>query len=238
MLSQDTQWLTKSPNKRNLHEACAEVCRSFGFQCFLFISKIPDGTHPRLVIIQGASEDGSEVCHEHHGVLRLSSQESVSSAEIDTLLDHFTGDHKQQLKSVLLGNQINIPLVNSMSFPITGKKGDVAILILSASIDSRRSNTSDQLSHAQEFTHRVHQAVIRLARNDHSTPPKKLTRRELECLHWAAAGKTNWEVGKILGISKRTVVFHLQNSAIKLQTSNRYHTVARAVSLGLVRRQD
>ncbi|WP_447973005.1 LuxR family transcriptional regulator [Nitrospira sp. Kam-Ns4a] len=38
-----------------------------------------------------------------------------------------------------------------------------------------------------------------------------LTKREREVLEWMKEGKTNWEIGRILGISERTVRFHVGN---------------------------
>lgn len=61
-----------------------------------------------------------------------------------------------------------------------------------------------------------------------------LTRREGECLRWAAAGKTSWEISRILGCSEATVNFHFRNAIHKLGVSNRLQAVARALSLGLV----
>lgn len=43
-----------------------------------------------------------------------------------------------------------------------------------------------------------------------------LSPRERECLHWAAEGKSCWEIGRILDISRRTVAFHLENAKAKL----------------------
>jgi DNA-binding CsgD family transcriptional regulator len=40
--------------------------------------------------------------------------------------------------------------------------------------------------------------------------------REFECLEWAARGKSAWEIGHILGISRRTAAFHLDNAKAKL----------------------
>ena len=65
-------------------------------------------------------------------------------------------------------------------------------------------------------------------------PPPHLTARELECLHWAAEGKTSWEIGRVLGVSERTVVFHLQNAAHKFGVNGRQPAVARAIALGLI----
>jgi LuxR family transcriptional activator of conjugal transfer of Ti plasmids len=43
-----------------------------------------------------------------------------------------------------------------------------------------------------------------------------LSPREFECLEWAARGKSAWEIGHILGISRRTAAFHLDNAKAKL----------------------
>lgn len=62
----------------------------------------------------------------------------------------------------------------------------------------------------------------------------KLSPRELECLHWAAVGKTSWEIGNILKIAERTVVFHIGRAVEKLEVSNRRQAVAKAITLGLI----
>lgn len=62
-----------------------------------------------------------------------------------------------------------------------------------------------------------------------------LSKREKEVLAWAAIGKTNWESSKILGISERTVNFHLGNVMRKFGVFNKTHAVAKGVALGYVR---
>lgn len=54
--------------------------------------------------------------------------------------------------------------------------------------------------------------------------------REIDCLKWMAAGKTAWEVSTILGISERTVRFHLNAAREKLQCATTTQAVAKAVS--------
>lgn len=61
-----------------------------------------------------------------------------------------------------------------------------------------------------------------------------LSPRETEVLKWAAAGKTAWETGVILGVAERTVVFHLANAQHKLKANNKQQTVARAIAMGLL----
>ncbi len=61
-----------------------------------------------------------------------------------------------------------------------------------------------------------------------------LSEREMEVLKWAKLGKSNWEVSVILNISERTVKFHMRNIYRKLEVTNRYHAIAKAMKLGIV----
>lgn len=54
-----------------------------------------------------------------------------------------------------------------------------------------------------------------------------LTYREFECLEWASKGKSAWDTSQIVGISRRTVAFHLQNAKMKLGV----RTIQQAVAL-------
>jgi DNA-binding CsgD family transcriptional regulator len=62
----------------------------------------------------------------------------------------------------------------------------------------------------------------------------QLTGRELEALKWTKEGKTAWEVGRILGISERTAVFHLSNCAQKLGVSGKRAAVVKAIALHII----
>jgi len=54
-----------------------------------------------------------------------------------------------------------------------------------------------------------------------------LSPREFECLEWSAQGKSAWEIGRILGISRRTAAFHLENAKSKLGVRSICQAVAR-----------
>jgi len=61
-----------------------------------------------------------------------------------------------------------------------------------------------------------------------------LTPREREVLWWAAQGKSAWEIGTILHISKRTVDEHTQRATRKLGAANRTQAVATALRERLI----
>ena len=56
-----------------------------------------------------------------------------------------------------------------------------------------------------------------------------LTAREAEVLRWIAAGKSDRQIGLILGMSPRTVQKHLQHLYEKLGVENRTAAAARAL---------
>lgn len=61
-----------------------------------------------------------------------------------------------------------------------------------------------------------HSHVRRKLANEHGVDGIRLSPRELECLEWASQGKSAWEIGRILGISRNTVASYLENAKEKL----------------------
>lgn len=66
----------------------------------------------------------------------------------------------------------------------------------------------------------------------HNTP--LLSQREREVLQWLKEGKSSWEISVILGITERTVNFHVRNIMGKLNAVSRTQAVAIAVERGVV----
>ena len=71
--------------------------------------------------------------------------------------------------------------------------------------------------------------VIHLVANPRRAGAGLLSPREVECLSWAAAGKTDAEIGRILTISPRTTRFHIENAKKKLGVATRVQAVAEAM---------
>lgn len=60
-----------------------------------------------------------------------------------------------------------------------------------------------------------------------------LSPREVTVLNWMKTGKTNWEIAQIVGLSERTVRFHVESIFAKLDVTSRVQAVATAVQHGL-----
>jgi DNA-binding CsgD family transcriptional regulator len=84
----------------------------------------------------------------------------------------------------------------------------------------------------------LHGAALRLVSvyrdGDDDAPPVRLTKREIQCLKWAAAGKTDADIAQIIGIAGPTVRFHVQNAALKLRVAGRAQAIHRAAGLGYI----
>lgn len=61
-----------------------------------------------------------------------------------------------------------------------------------------------------------------------------LSKREVECLRWAAVGKTDLEIGMIISRSRATIRFHMHNATAKLDAVSRSQAVFKAAQLGYI----
>lgn len=124
-----------------------------------------------------------------------------------------------------------------MSFAVHGQPGVTGILSLSrdAQLNLPAPEMAALIGRAQMFASMLHDAVVRIDL-PRLLPEQNIamTPRERECLKWSADGKTAWEIGQILSITERTVVFHMNNVIQKLGASNKIQAIVRAVSLKLV----
>jgi DNA-binding CsgD family transcriptional regulator len=59
-----------------------------------------------------------------------------------------------------------------------------------------------------------------------------LSKREVECLRWAAIGKTDMEISLILSRSHATIRYHIHRAGEKLDSVNRAQTIFKAGQLG------
>jgi DNA-binding CsgD family transcriptional regulator len=96
------------------------------------------------------------------------------------------------------------------------------------------------LPHIATARHRIHERAARRPSNGASPPgeeiafarwlrertPWELTRRESEVLFWLGQGKTNAEIGRILGIAERTAETHALHIYPKMGVENRYTAIA------------
>jgi len=75
---------------------------------------------------------------------------------------------------------------------------------------------------------------VRVEGGSAASEPAPLSERELECLAWAAVGRTDTEIAALIHRSPPTARFHIDNAVRKLKARNRTQAVAIAAEMGLI----
>jgi DNA-binding CsgD family transcriptional regulator len=122
-----------------------------------------------------------------------------------------------------------------LSFPLSPLAGETALFSIAASVPADEWQAQKKIL-AREFkilANYFHQHILRIHGHD-AQEAMLISARELDCLKWMAAGKTAWEASVILGISERTVRFHLNAAREKLDCLTTTQAVAKAVSQQLI----
>ena len=124
-----------------------------------------------------------------------------------------------------------IPQEHQLAIALAGYHGESAALVIKAD-ENMDDWTARSGTVAQEFRalgQYFHQHMLRIFGRGNEKAII-VSAREIDCLRWMAAGKTAWEASAILGISERTVRFHLNAAREKLRCTTTTQAVAKAVS--------
>ena len=128
-------------------------------------------------------------------------------------------------------------LTGGVIAPVRLPRGRFAVMIWLGSVDRE---TSERLADTAgpDFLLLAHYFLERV--RESADPPAvaedlaRMTPRELECLTLIAKGASDAEAGQALGLSERTVRFHITNATEKLGSRSRSHAVALATQLGIL----
>lgn len=141
--------------------------------------------------------------------------------------------HPKQIKCLNLGREAG--LHNGVGVPLWGPGQQVAGIGLASSEkkDACRFDADLITAFCNQFY-----LVYRRLHKKKRPPPENivLSPREREVLIWAAAGKSDEEIGAILLLSKHTVNMHFRNIYKKIGVNNRILAITKGLSLGLIRR--
>jgi LuxR family quorum-sensing system transcriptional regulator SolR len=162
----------------------------------------------------------------------------VHHAETSTMPAIWTDDAFHDGKSQEFWEEAQaFGLSAGLSFAVHEQPGVTGIFSLARdrALDLQGQDLAALVGRAQMFASLLHHAVARIdlpkLLPEQGAP---LTPRERECIRWTADGKTAWEIGRILSIAERTVVFHINNVIQKLGAANKTQAIVRAVAFKLV----
>lgn len=120
---------------------------------------------------------------------------------------------------------------DGLSVPIHGPGGYFAIVTMAGKEQPMPPALRGELHQLAFLTHERCRALTGLA--PVADPQAALTHRELECIRWVAAGKTDAEIAERIGVSQTTVRSHIDQARGKLGAKTRAQAVARLVLTGL-----
>lgn len=124
---------------------------------------------------------------------------------------------------------------DGFSVPIQGVGGLQAIVTFGAHQVDLSKEARSTLELIAVFAHHRLRSLREQERNSERRTELRITRRELDLIQWCAAGKTNWEIGEILGLSHKTVQNELGKIQRKLNAVNRTQLIAEAFRAGIIR---
>lgn len=226
-----------------IHRLCSELCDGAGFDYFIYGAEFPVSlVRPQTVIISGFPQSWREH-YDSRGYIRIDPTVRHCVIRSTPLIwDELRPLDERDERTIrqFMGEAADHGLRSGVSFPAHGQHGEAAMLSLVS--NDPHSAASERilavLPIGQLLVGYIHEAARRaFDRENILLDRASLTDRERECLLWAAEGKTTADTAIILGISERTVVFHLQNAARKLDVCNRSQAVARAVAQGYIQPQ-
>lgn len=210
--------LTVARDAQSLGEAMSDAAAALHLSCFAYLSvPRPQASSPQL--ISNYPVEWTQYYLRRHFerfdpvILRALSQPEPFNWGIG--IEH-TGLSKEQLD--LLAEAARFGIRHGFTVPIHDDSGPIAAVTFA--VDERRPSFERCINeHArvlQLMAICFHAHARRKLFAERLTLGASLSPREYQCLEWAAQGKSAWETGRILGISRYTVAFYLENAKEKL----------------------
>jgi DNA-binding NarL/FixJ family response regulator len=156
------------------------------------------------------------------GVAKFGERPNLILCDVD--MPHLSGfDVLRQLREAV-GQLRNIPFLFITAY---GSR--------ESHLQARRLGCDDFLTKPLDFELLVEIVRSRLAQSPTAAPiPFTLTDREVEALTWVARGKSSTDIAVLMGVSERTVNFHVNNVIRKLGVATRVQAAIRCALLGLI----
>ncbi len=144
-------------------------------------------------------------------------------------LEKTTTYSPQQVRMMRLSEEAGLNA--GIGVPLRGSRALVAGIGLASS--DRHDGADAHLDLLNAICSQFYLAFKRLhVRPGLTADVTSLSAKEREILSWVAAGKTDDEIGMIVGISRNTVDTHMRNIFRKLDTPNRVAAAVKGITLG------
>ena len=140
-------------------------------------------------------------------------------------------EHANRFGQKILNEAQDFSLYNGLAIPVMCQDFPTGIISLG---HDNMVLSPPEIAEIELVCIHAYTRLVQVSELDLKLRIKDLTPREIDILHYAAAGKTNWEIGSIYGISEYSVKDHMKNVSRKLKASNRAHAVSLAILSGQI----
>lgn len=139
----------------------------------------------------------------------------------------------------LYAEMCEIGIQSGVAAPYHGPWGEFGILWFGDRQDAAKGSAktgSDTMAEISYFRDVAMDAFAGFMRQAYPTKRQdiEITARELECLQWCAAGKSSWDIARLMNCTEATVNYHFANIRRKFGASSRRMAVIKAIQLGFL----
>jgi LuxR family transcriptional regulator, activator of conjugal transfer of Ti plasmids len=209
--------LTASGDAESLRAVLAEAGAALDLSCFAYLS-LPSrrGDTPELISTYPVKWTNHYLQESYERVDPVIVK-VLATPEPFEWGQEFPSTRLTKPQSALLDEAAQFGIRCGFTVPIHDPRGPIAAVTFAA--DERRATFQrciEQHRHVlQLMAMYFHAHARRRLTPNRVVDGVALSPRELECLEWAVQGKSAWEIGRLLNISRRTAAFHLDNAKTK-----------------------
>jgi len=220
--------LTDGIDSKSLHSALAEVAEAFDLPLFAYFS-VPIGLKAASWLVSNYAKDWTDqyLANRYDRVDPVISLAGTSD-EPFVWGESLTSSNRSELQERFFDEASSFGIRWGYTIPIRERRTEVAALTFAADGPAPTLERSIDLHGRvlQLMAVYFHRHARRLLGTARIVDGVALTKRELECLEWAARGKAARDIGQILDITRRTAAFHLDNARAKLNVRSIQQAVA------------
>jgi len=221
--------ITSRPGETQLRAAMEDVIGAFDLRSFAYLIVTPPRNGERVLISNYPTSWTDFYLENRYQALDPVILRASEHPEPFMWGPGFVASQSPAATARFFDEAAQFGLCHGLTIPIHGDQNGVAAVTFAAdhhlaAFERCLDGHLPLLQLVATFFHRYARHALR---SDRVICGATLSPRELECLTWAAQGKSAWEIGQILGISRRTSAFHLDNVRAKLGVGTVKQAIAR-----------
>ena len=233
LITEVTEVISNTTSEEELSEVIWGFCGNYGVDSFVFGAALFSNLSPtpEIHMLNGYPDEWRK---RYDDMGYMASDITVSHCQEYSI--PFIWPEPKEISGIsrkIFSESSDFKINSGISFPYHGSTGEFGLFSVSSSDQFNKSGLENA---ATQYVMQIIGASLfdHYKKKVQESASIKLTKREIECLKWVAAGKTSWETSRIIDVSERTVIFHIQNAASKMNTASRTNAAVIATMNGVI----